>query len=252
MTNDKDLSDIFKKGQIPEIEEEKIIVFQFNDQLGEFEELEIDEGVPLYELLDPDFVLLLVDHKHFRIWLWHGSNTTTRMKFIAAKIAPNVRDRYGIGYKITAVDEGNEMKGFKITTGLMKESDLIKDQKVGPAYAGTIEDLELLEELSREKIILLLEKAGIPDGYKRKMVLVKNQLYGYKEYERNYMDSIIKEKKIFPLKEEVPDGPYLAEKYFPRMLFSYNKVVLTEFLEKTNTQSNEDKQIRKNNDKSTS
>ncbi|MFX1277279.1 MAG: hypothetical protein ACFFAT_19830, partial [Promethearchaeota archaeon] len=189
MTNGKELSDIFRKGQIPELEEEKIIVFQFNDQLGEFEELEIVEGVPLYELLDPDFVLLFVDHKHFRIWLWHGSNTTTRMKFIAAKIAPNVRDRYGIGYKITAVDEGNEMVGFKITTGLMKESDLVKEQEIGPTYAGTIEDLELLEELSREKIILLLEKAGIPDGYERKMVLVKNQLYGYKEYERNYMGS---------------------------------------------------------------
>ena len=104
MTNDKDLSEIFKKGQIPELEEEKLIVFQFNDQLGEFEELEIEEDVPLYELLDPDFVLLFVDHEYFRIWLWHGSNTTTRMKFIAAKIAPNIRDRFGIGYKITAVD----------------------------------------------------------------------------------------------------------------------------------------------------
>ena len=61
MTNDKDLSEIFKKGQIPELEEEKLIVFQFNDQLGEFEELEIEEDVPLYELLDPDFVLLFVE-----------------------------------------------------------------------------------------------------------------------------------------------------------------------------------------------
>jgi hypothetical protein len=245
MTNDKDLSEIFKKGQIPELKEEKLIVFQFNDQLGEFEELEIEEGVPLHELLDPDFILLFVDHEHFRIWLWHGSNTTTRMKFIAAKIAPNVRDRFGIGYKITAVDEGNEMAGFKIRTGIIKESDLVKEQAEGPTYAGTIEDLELLEELSREKIILLLEKAGIPEGYKRKMILVKNQLYGYREYERNYIGSVIKEKKIFPLKEEVPDGPYLTEKYTPRMLFSYNNVVLTEFLEKTDNQNKEGKGVKK-------
>jgi hypothetical protein len=122
---------------------------------------------------------------------------------------------------------------------------LVKEQAEGPTYAGTVEDLELLEELSREKIILLLEKAGIPEGYKRKMILVKNQLYGYREYERNYMGSVIKEKKIFPLKEEVPDGPYLTEKYTPRMLFSYNNVVLTEFLEKTDNQNKEGKGVKK-------
>lgn len=245
MTNGKDLSEIFKKGQIPETEEEKLIVFQFNDQLGEFEELEIEEDVSLYELLDPDFILLFVDHQRFRVWLWHGSNTTTRMKFIAAKISPKIRDRYGIGYKITAVDEGNEMASFKIRTGLIKVADLEKEQKKGPAYAGTIEDLELLEELSREKIILILEKAGIPEGYERKMVIVKNQLFGYREYERNYLGSVIKEKKIFPLQEEIPDGPYLAENYIARMLFSYNNVVLTELLEKTDNQKSAGKEKSK-------
>ena len=86
---------------------------------------------------------------------------------------------------------------------------------------------------NREKILLLLEKTEIPEGYERKMVLVKNTLYGYKEYERNYLGSVIKEKQLFPLQEKVPDGTYLAEHYTPRMLFSFNNVVLTEFLQKT-------------------
>jgi hypothetical protein len=216
---------------------EPITVFQFNDQLGEFEELEITGDIELQELLDSNFVLLFVDPKHFRVWIWHGGNTTTRQKFIAAKLAPSIRDRYGIGFKITAVDEGNEMQGFNVMMGKAEEIDY-SEVKTGPAYEGTEEDLELLESLSREKILLLLEKAGIPEGYERKMVIVKNKVFGYREYDKNYLGSIIKEKQLFPLRENVDDGPYLAENYTPRILFSFNNVVLTELLQKKDNTKN--------------
>ncbi|TXT55505.1 MAG: hypothetical protein BAJALOKI2v1_670021 [Promethearchaeota archaeon] len=223
---------------IPEKKKEKIRVFQYNDKLQEFEELEVEEDVPLYELLDPDFVLLFVDPRHFRVWIWHGANTTTRMKFIAAKLAPNIRDQFGIGYKITAVDEGNETMGFKIAVGLEEEVDYEEVEK-GPKYEGSEEDLALLEELGREKILLVLKKAGIPKGYERKMVIVKNQIYGYKEYEVDYMDSVVKEPYLFPLQEDIEDGTYLAKNYVPRMLFSFNKVILTELLQKVDGKEND-------------
>jgi len=222
---------------LPELDKEKIIVFQYNDELNEFQELELEDIVQIYELLDPDFVLLFVDPTRYRVWIWHGSNTTTRMKFIAAKLAPSVRDRYGIGFKIAAVDEGNETLGFKVAAGMEEEIDHTEAQ-TGPAYEGTQEDLELLESLSREKILLLLEKAGVPEGYERKMVIVKNQIFGYKEYDRNYLGSVIKEKQLFPLKEEIEDGIYLAENYIPRMLFSFNNVVLTELFKKIDKKNN--------------
>ena len=218
------------KGQIPEIEKEELIIFQYNDELNDFEELEIVPDLPLHELLIPDLILLFVDPEHYRVWVWHGNNTTTRMKFISAKLAPSIRDRYGIAFKITAVDDGNETTGFKILVWLEEEIDY-EEAQTGPAYEGTEEDLELIAALSREKVLLLLEKAGLPEGYERKMVLVKNKLYGYKETDKNYMDSVIKERELFPLKEKVPDGTYLAEKYIPRMLFSYNNVIFTEFLQ---------------------
>ncbi len=89
--------------EIPPVEEkEKILVFQFNDQLSEFQELELEEDILLHELLDSDFILLFVDSKRFRIWIWQGNNVTTRMKFISAKIAPSIRDRHGIAFRITA------------------------------------------------------------------------------------------------------------------------------------------------------
>ncbi|MFW9901649.1 MAG: hypothetical protein ACFFDY_10195 [Candidatus Thorarchaeota archaeon] len=223
--------------ELPEFEKEKIIVFQYNDQLNEFQELELEEDIEISELLDPDFVLLFVDPSRYRVWIWHGNNTTTRMKFIAAKLAPSIRDRYGIGFKISAVDEGNETLGFKVATKIEEEPDYL-DAQTGPVYKETAEDLELIESLSREKILLLLEKAGVPEGYERKMVIVKNKIFGYKEYDRNYLGSVIKEKKLYPLKEEIDDGPYLAEDYIPRMLFSYNNVVLTELLQKSERNNN--------------
>ena len=208
-----------------------IIVYQFNDEIGDFEELIINPDVKLKDLLDDDFVLLFVDPQHFRVWLWHGYNTTTRMKFIAAKMAPPIRDKHGIAFKITAVDQDNESHAFLVMLGLEEEInyDLVQ---TGPAYEGTAKDLELLESLSREKILLILEKAGLPEEYERKMVIVKNDIFGYREYDRNYLGSVIKEKQLFPLKEEIEDGNYLAENYVPRMILSYNNVVLTELLQK--------------------
>ncbi len=217
------------KLEVPDIKKEPILIFQYNDLSGDYEELEIEEDFPLSDLLDSDFSLLFVDATNYRVWIWHGRNVTTRMKFIAARLSPKIRDQYGIAYKITAVDEGNETLAFKIMIGLEEEIDYEAIQ-TGPAYMGKEEDLELLEELTREKILLLLEKSGIPEGYERKMVIVKNQLFGYQELDKTYMGSVIKEKQLIPLKEKVEDGAYLAKGLIPRMLFSFNNVVLTELL----------------------
>jgi len=216
---------------IPPVKKEEVRVFQYNDSINDYEELELEEGVALHELLDSEFILLFLDPEHYRVWIWQGAETTTRMKFISAKVAPKIRDQFGIAYKITSVDEDDETKAFKIMVGLEEEEDY-EAEEMGPAYEGTREDLELLQELTLERIVLLLEKAGIPEGYERDMVIVKNKIYAYREYEKDYLGSTIVEKKLFPLKEEVPDGPYLAENYIPRMLFSFNNVVLTELLQK--------------------
>ena len=208
-----------------------ITIYQFNDEIGDFEELIIDPDLKLQDLLDDDFILLFVDPQHFKVWLWHGYNTTTRMKFIAAKMAPTIKDKHGFGFRITAVDQDNETQGFLVMIGLAEEIDYDQAQ-TGPAYEGTTEDLELLKTLSREKILLLLKKAGVPEGFERKIVIVKNQIYGYREYDRNYLGSVINEPQLFSLKEEIGDGTYLADKYIPRMLFSYNNVVLTELFER--------------------
>ncbi|OLS14668.1 MAG: hypothetical protein RBG13Loki_1710 [Promethearchaeota archaeon CR_4] len=217
--------------QPPQEEEEKPIpVFQLNDQEGEFEELEIDQNVPFYQLLDPHFCILFVDEPRFRVWLWQGRECSIRSKFISAKKAPSVRDKYGPALRITNVDDGDEPLAFKVLVGLAQPVELATQKQEGPSYTGTAVDDELLQDISLEKITVVLEKIGVPEGFRLEMVIVGRQIYGYQVQKKMYLGSLIEEKKLYPLREQVPDGTYLAEGYVPRLLFSYNNIVLIELL----------------------
>ena len=232
MSNKEDQNENSKDNEdIPRRKVQTITIYQFNDEIGDFEELIVDPDLKMEDLLDDDFILLFIDPQHNRVWMWVGYNTTVRMKFIAAKTAQPIRDKHGIAFKLSTVDQDDESHGFKVMLGQEQEIDYDQIQ-TGPEYEGTDEDLEFLKTMSREKILLRLEKVGIPEGFERKIVIVKNQIYGYREYDRNYLGTVIREPQLFPLKEEIEDGTYLAEKYIPRMHFSYNNVVLTELFER--------------------
>jgi hypothetical protein len=208
-----------------------IQVFQLNDEEADFEELEINKEMKLFELLKPNAVLYFVDADNYKSYIWSGSQTSTRMKFIAAQKAPNVRDKIGPAIKLVSVDEGEETLGFKVLIGLEKPIEYKKEQK-GPAYLGRAEDDKLLEELSLEKIILLLEKIGCPEGYKREMVIDGKNIYGFQTIYREYLGQLIEEKKLYRLQDTVPDGLYMVDGLVSRILLSYNRVVILELLRK--------------------
>ncbi len=65
------------------------------------------------EKLDSNYVLIFIDDKRCTLWIWQGSNVSTRMKLMVAKIAPSIRNNFNSDYKIVAVDEGNEPTSFK-------------------------------------------------------------------------------------------------------------------------------------------
>jgi len=97
---------------------DRLFAYQFNAQKGEFEDVLIDPNVNPNDLLDAGVILYIKDPKHYRVWLWHGRNIATRMKFIALKVAPQVRDEDGITYKLTAVEQGKEPREFKRIMGI--------------------------------------------------------------------------------------------------------------------------------------
>ena len=127
------------------------------------------------------------------------------------------------------VPVSSESKDF--SKSKKKEINLNEFQK-NATYNGNGEKLELFESISMDKILSLLEQVKVPEGYERKMVIVNNKLFAYREYYRNYLGSMIKERQLFPLKAEIEDGPYLVEDDIPRKLFSFKKVVITQLLQK--------------------
>ena len=96
-----------------------IILYQFDNDTGGFEEVEIKENTPLFEILDSDKILLFVDQHDKRVWMWEGKNTSTRMKFISAQEAPNIRDKHDLAFTLSTVDDGDETAAFKIIVGLL-------------------------------------------------------------------------------------------------------------------------------------
>ncbi|TKJ22081.1 MAG: hypothetical protein CEE43_07645 [Promethearchaeota archaeon Loki_b32] len=96
-----------------------IFIYQFKEELEDFEEIEVVENVPLFELLDSDKILLFVDMHESKVWIWEGKNTNTRMKFIAAQAALHIRDKHDISFTITSVDDKDETNAFKLFVGLV-------------------------------------------------------------------------------------------------------------------------------------
>ena len=97
---------------------QNILVFQLDAVAEKYDRVDLKEGIPLCELLYHDLVLFFVDPEHKIIWIWEGKGATTRMKFLAAQLAPNIRDMYAIDYSIHSVDDGDETSEFKNLCGM--------------------------------------------------------------------------------------------------------------------------------------
>ena len=96
-----------------------IIVYQFNNEIEGFEEVELKENIPLFDVLDSDKILLFVGIHDKKVWMWEGKNTSTRMKFISAQEAPKIRDKHDMTFTISSVDDEDETAAFKILVGLL-------------------------------------------------------------------------------------------------------------------------------------
>ena len=96
----------------------KLLLFKLNIQEEIYEELEINEAKPIMEQFNSNEIIFIVDSEHSRVWLWEGKNTSIKMKFLSTQLASKIRDRYGITYTITSIDEGNEPDELKEFLGL--------------------------------------------------------------------------------------------------------------------------------------
>ncbi|MFX1299045.1 MAG: hypothetical protein ACFFD2_29825 [Promethearchaeota archaeon] len=108
----------FSKEASTKSESFKFLAFKLNVESEEFEELVLSNDDKVENLLDHDEILLFVDNKNCRVWIWEGGKTSSRMKFISAEAAHNIRDQYAIDYNITTIDDGDEPIEFRMIMGL--------------------------------------------------------------------------------------------------------------------------------------
>lgn len=205
-------------------ERKDLLIFQLNDEKAEFEEIEVPEVKKLYELLDSSFVILILDPPNYIGWTWLGSEISSRMRILAATQSLNVRDNHGFAMKMKSADDGSEPNLFKFLVELIDELIDPKPPVIPPEPPKKIEDLEL------EEIILLLEKAGVPDGYKREMVFINGKLFKYHVYNIEHSGKLEEQKELVPLIEKVPDGSVVLDSFIPRLLFSFNEIKFIDFL----------------------
>ena len=201
-------------------------IFQLNVEKEEFEEIELVGDAQLHEVLDTDYVLAFIDKVRKTVWTWIGTNSSTKASFLGGIKSIKLRNQHAFGYKTVAEIEGEESIRFKIFLGLEEPSEE-REQEIKPMYDGT-QDVEL----TKGDILLKLEKIPVAEGFERNLVVVKDQIFRYKENPDAYLGADIKSKKLYSLQEEINDGPYLLEEYTPQILFSFNKIVLIELLSK--------------------
>ncbi len=97
--------------------EEQYLLFEIDEENEDFREIK-NEDDPIHTKFDKFSIFIIVDPRNKEIWMWIGENASIRKKFIATQNAPNIRDKYGIDFKIVTVDEGNEPLEFKQIVGL--------------------------------------------------------------------------------------------------------------------------------------
>ncbi|NVM17163.1 MAG: hypothetical protein HWN80_05560 [Candidatus Lokiarchaeota archaeon] len=97
--------------------EEQFLLFEIDEENEDFREIEDIDG-DIHTIFDSFSIFIIVDPIDKDIWIWMGENASIRKKFIATQNAPNIRDRYGVDFRIVTVDEGNEPTELKEIIGL--------------------------------------------------------------------------------------------------------------------------------------
>ena len=97
--------------------EKQFLLFKIEEENEGFTAIELDES-PIHALLDSNYIYIIVVPLDKEILIWHGNKATIRMKFIATQKAPAIRDKYGVDFKISAIEEGDEPPKFKEIVGL--------------------------------------------------------------------------------------------------------------------------------------
>jgi hypothetical protein len=72
-----------------------IILYKLNDEEERFDKIDVNSIEGIHPYLIFSNIVLVIDTKGHVAYLWVGKEASVHMKFLAAQISPQVRDRHG-------------------------------------------------------------------------------------------------------------------------------------------------------------
>ena len=101
--------------EIESVSEFSIILYKLNDEEERFDRVDIENVEDVYPHLVSGNILIVIDKDGQNAYLWVGSESTIHMKFLAARIAPETRDKHGTmsTMQLHNLEESSESDEFK-------------------------------------------------------------------------------------------------------------------------------------------
>jgi hypothetical protein len=227
------------------------------------------------EVLLPDQVVLIVDEELRRIYIWKGTNSSVRKKFIASRVASELQNELATiaNYhrcKVVSVDQGDEPYEFLNSYGFssMKVMPLpeLKEINENPIPKKNRSKTEIYQQSKKidkhpyklrkpNKFKILTQdqknrldnilKSEIPSGYDRHHVILgDNIIYGNVKKKTEVFGKIITEETWSPVEglneEMIEFNEYKIRVYFDTDI---NIIKAVEFLKLETTQKPKEKGI---------
>jgi hypothetical protein len=82
-----------------------------------------------------------------------------------------------------------------------------------------------------DKILEVVDKEGMPDGFEREMIILGDHAYSVAEKVQTFLGKKQVEKVLEPI-SSLPEGVFFADGYVPRVLVQNQSIVAVEFLKK--------------------
>jgi len=97
---------------------------------------EINTEGQIKDVLDTNEVYVLVADEYRKVYLWKGTKSNVRSKFIGAKQSQEIRGQVGLMYAVIPLDEGEEEPDFLKLIGGKTEGGIAKEIKAEAAPAN--------------------------------------------------------------------------------------------------------------------
>jgi len=164
---------------------EDFMVFELEES-GEKNQIKDISQQNLQSLLHSKQVLVIIRRDLKRIFIWKGSASPVKKRFISSRVAATIRQELSVGLKVVSVDQGDEPKEFLDAFQLesMPVTETLEDMR----YERNIEKKEISPEIIglaskiktnlKDGAFLEIQKEKIKEGTSTNIPRnVKSQIY---------------------------------------------------------------------------